>query len=82
MLCKGCHSLKYSNYDIPYCNVICGTTYNILPKCPCHICLVKVTCISACDEFENTVLDYIHNLNENRKIKLPLQKHIIRKIIY
>ncbi len=45
--CKGCHT--YMHDDI-FCSSL---IMNNADKCPCRICLVKVVCVKACDEYRS-----------------------------
>ena len=49
--CEGCYS--YGKNDCVY---VAYRTEKVTIECPCGICLIKVVCARACDEYEDFVI--------------------------
>lgn len=50
--CKGCLGTINNCYYHDYAEEL---------KCPCNVCLVKITCVVMCDDFGNFTTQYMRN---------------------
>ena len=75
--CEGCKSITELHITSPYprektlvqitCSEIKHLSYRVyIPRCPCRVCLVKVTCNKKCDLFNKSYRDALNIIYKAR----------------